>query len=455
MATQQEDGRWKSETGINDYHSTKAGAEARDRNFRTSMGSASAGAGQSMGSFLDMAGKWIILLPLLGLLALLGLVAIAFLKGFVILAVALPLFGISALIGLAFGCYAFLKCDGFIMRFFALIFVTLIVTAPLCWVSYKIYGRTSKHFTTMYSADYIQALPDGSVPRLYEKRFQKGKVLAELSIDERVTVNGITINSKEYNITTQNGITGWVVRDAFPKNAAEMLGIAIDVGGFDQQEVQTDRFVERLMEKYMDKIVTRQSMKGVPLEYRYEVSQDMLNRSIRVNVQTPYLHLTSAEYREGGTLRDIGEKVTLANILYADDATIIYVTAPRLRKNDMNMCLSGAQGNTNAWRNGLIVTCLNTGEVYRALQADYWKTHNIVSASGQPTISGNVFFFPPFKTRHFSLTREVLPMPVQDEIKEGYGGLLGLINNFGAGNFSRASGAVNYNHWEFPEVRVR
>jgi len=326
------------------------------------------------------------------------------------------------------------------------------------WQTTVYYRNSEMIFKTMYSADYIQALPDGSAPLLHQNRHQKGELLGKLGIDERVIVNGISVDYREYNITRSCGTTGWVVSDAFPDNAREMLGIAMDLGGFEQEQIQTDRTVERLMGKYMEAVPIRWTVgRGQVLEYGYEISESTLNRSIRVNAQTPLLYLSSAEYKDGGTLRETGVNVTLANILYAEDATLIYITQPYHRLNDRNlMPHSGLGGNTNEWRNGLIVTDLVTGQVYRALQADYDKTARHISGTGgQQSMETVVYFFPPFRTRHFSLTREVLPMPPPDQIVQGYGGLIGLVNNLFSGNWGRSSGAVPYIHWEFPEVRVR
>ena len=49
MATYEEGKGWKSNTGINDYHSTQGGAEARDQRFNASMRSNSGGGGSNIG----------------------------------------------------------------------------------------------------------------------------------------------------------------------------------------------------------------------------------------------------------------------------------------------------------------------------------------------------------------------------------------------------------------------
>ena len=126
---------------------------------------------------------------------------------------------------------------------------------------------------------------------------------------------------------------------------------------------------------------------------------------------------------------------------------------PFTRINNENLMPHSARGNTNAWKNGLIVTDLTTGNVYRTLQADYAKTFNRID--GNPSLETVVYFFPPFRTRHFSLTREVPPTPLPGELREGYSGLLGLAYNLMSGFDLGGSGSINFNDWNFPEVRVR
>ena len=455
MARQQEDGTFKSVRGHT--YDNEGAAQADNRRFHAEGGNQ--GALKSMGSFLDVFGKLIWIIPLLGLLAIFALLGLAFFRGYLILATRLPLFGVAGIIGLVFGSIGFIFSKGF-ARVFVLIILTLVIGIPLCFGAYGIYTQTDRYFATMFSHDYVQALPDGSAPKLYEKRNNKGRVLTELKIEERVTVNGITLNSKNFNITTAAGLTGWVELNAFPKNAAEMLGIVIEMGGFEQEQIQRDRHTIRLMEKYMEGEPFRRTSKGEPLEYSWKLSQDAQNRFIRVNAQTPLLSLNSKDYREGGKLKEllVPQTVTLDRILYADDCTIIHLyTEYDYTKTRDGRSLLGGKGNTNAWHKGLIVTDLSTGIVYPVMEADYAVTHNIeVIPTGSTTYRAAItYFFPPFKSKYFSLTRTALPMPLMTEVKGEYGGVLGLLDNMISGNWEGRDGSLNYEHWEFPEVRVR
>jgi hypothetical protein len=395
-------------------------------------------------------------------------VLLAFFKGYVILAMRLPLFAISGIIGLIVGLYFFIKSHKgltfreiiapvpLLIRTGIAILITVVVTAPFAFASYGIYRGTDKHFSTMYSADYIQALPDGTAPSLYKKRKQKGGVLAQLSVGERVTVNGIAMNYKDYNITTESGITGWVQREAFPEDAAEMLGIAMELGGFDQEQIQTDRYTERLMEKYLNKTPRRKSTNGEVLTWNYEIDNDKLKNFTRVNIETPLLRLNSKDYKNGGTFQDTGDKITFAGILYAEDCTLIHLTTTA------SYAHGRAGKNTNEWWNNLTVTDLNTGEKWKMLRTEDIKTESTETLLGGKngkeylgTLRHAVFVFPPFKSRNFSLTHEADPMPSVDKIKENYGGLLGLAYNILTHDALDFSGAVNYHDWNFKEVRVR
>ena len=446
MAFEQEDGTWK-EGGVT------YGNQAAMLNATRKGGG---GLASGMSDIAMLGGKAMIIIPIVGAIAMIFLMLVTGVRGFIIIAKTLPLFMVSGIIGLCAGVFVFIKVRvKIILRLLVFCLATVIATAPFAFVSYKIYGRTKLHFPTMYSADYIQALPNGTTPKVYEKRFQKGKVLGELAVGERITVNGITMDYKEYNITTESGITGWITVDALPKDNAEMLAIKLDIDGFEGAEIAMDRMLERLLEKYMDKKTLAEDLKGNPIEFSYIMSEASLSRSISVNLQTPLLHTTSKEYKNGGSLQDTGEKVTFANILYAEDCTIIYVTVPYKIGNGYLTSPSGEKSNTNEWQTGLIAKDLNTGETWQVLQADYRRKATSTIGNGDSRMATVAYFFPPFKSRNFSLTHDVLPMPALDAVKTNYGGLLGFIANQGGGGDGFGDKSVNYYDWNFPEVRVR
>jgi hypothetical protein len=307
------------------------------------------------------------------------------------------------------------------------------------------YYSNSKLFPSVYSADFIQALPDGKVPVLYEKMNNTGAVIAELSVGEKVTVNGVNLRRDNFNITTAEEKTGWVELAAFPEHSNEMLAISVGLDGIDSEEIAVDRQVELLMKKYLavDSTLNRAD---VPTDY-YKMSGDTLHRSTRVNAQTPYLSVERKEFRKGADLAETGFNLVLENILYADDCTVIHlsVTAPK------GMLLAeGGILNLTAWQKALVAKDLDTGEEYPLMQGDYSRANNEEQIEGNRK-SNVVYFFPPFKSRHFSLTHNsVSPLP-DSEKKTGYGGILGLLSSLTGGD--RASDY--YFDWNFPEVRVR
>jgi len=375
-----------------------------------------------------------------GVVTVIVLTLIAGIRGLIILGQTFWLYPLVALIAI-----------------FALIFISkalrirvlnkilgILAAVAICFFGFKAvtsyYVNGNMYFASIYSADYIQALPDGTAPALNEKRNEKGVMLAELGIGEKVTVNGISLNKKEYNITTANGINGWIPLAALPEDNADMLSINISVDGFDSEDIAIDRQVERLMERYMD---VKETGGGAYVVHReYTISQNTLNRSIRVNAQTPLMAVESKEFKKGAELAESGAAVTLENIVYADDCTIIYLTVTDGNVRD----LSGTF-NTTAWKKSLIVTDIVTGEIWPAMQADYKQTwrHEQVSNGYKSAI---VFFFPPFKSRSFSLTHEVLP--IVSKAQAGYGGILGL-----AASITSGGSAATYLDYNFPEVQVR
>jgi hypothetical protein len=179
-----------------------------------------------------------------GIMGLIATIGIPILIIGAIVAVALTLFRALFELGKVFWLYPIVLLAAIVLMAFvrialrrlrAIKLLAFLTFAAVCVLGFmgvtKYYVNSSMYLPSMYSADFIQVLPDGSAPKLYEKRHQRGTVLAELSPDQYVIVNGINVNYQEYNITTADGKTGWVVREAFPEDAAEMLGLSITVGG--------------------------------------------------------------------------------------------------------------------------------------------------------------------------------------------------------------------------------
>jgi len=380
-----------------------------------------------------------------GLVVIVLLTAIAGFRGFYILGKTFWLYPLVGIIALA----AFPIVKGFVRIAVVNILLGLAATVLIFFFGFKsvtaYYANSNMHFASIYSADFIQALPDGKAPSLYEKRNGKGKVLAELSVGQKVTVNGISFKKEEYNVTTADGVIGWVPRAAFPEDGADMLAININVDGFDSEDIAVDREVERLMESYMDvKETGGGTYKGYEMEKhkKYSISQNTLNRSVKVNAETPLMLVGHKAYKKGEQLAASDAMVTLENILYAEDCTVVYLTVTDAKARDLY-----GEFNTTAWKKSLTVKDLDTGETFPLLQADYkpaWK-YEKVKDGYQSSI---VFFFPPFKSRHFSLTHEA-PALMPDG-KSGYGGLLGLVASMTSGGST-----AEYLDYNFPEIRVK
>jgi hypothetical protein len=313
------------------------------------------------------------------------------------------------------------------------------------------YGNSNMHFASIYSADFIQALPDGETPALYEKRNKNGGILAELTVNQKVTVNGISFNKQEYNITTANGVSGWVERSAFPEDAADMLAISIGLDGIDSEEIAVDRQTERLLEKYLE-VKDERIVMDVPTKY-YGISDAVLRRSTRANAETPVVYVDRKAFKDGAELADAGVKAVLENILYADDCTLLYLSITDTAAESQGsrfwaLAATAGSGNTTAWYKSFAVKDLDTGEEWHLMQGDYRRSFRYDKVDGGYK-SSIVFFFPPFKSRHFSLTHEASPLP--DRNNTGYGGILGWISSM-TGQDNHADFYFDYN---FPEVWVR
>ncbi|MDL2229886.1 hypothetical protein LJC14_06515, partial [Treponema sp. OttesenSCG-928-L16] len=288
-----------------------------------------------------------------------------------------------------------------------------------CMGATRYYQNSNRYFASFYSGDYIQALPDGSVPKLYEKRHQKGAA-TELALDEKVTVNGISFDKSEFNITTAAGVTGWVELETFPEDARDMLAINLGLDGVDSEDVAIDRQTERLMARFYDVEEKGGNVdpKGyVSLKYKeYTLKSNVLNRFTRVNVETPFLYLFPKAYKKGEDFMDAGVKLKLAGVAYERDCTVLHLTANyKTTGDDKNFpyyWLPYGPINTNAWKESLTVTDLDTGEKWTVLQADYKKIWSYeTSADNKNHSTTQMFFFPPFKSRHFSITHEADPLP--------------------------------------------
>ena len=430
MAIQDSDGKYIGAEGTKHDNATSAAAT------RTSGGS-----NVQFGFVGGLAGVGVKAM-FLGLAMVLILMAVAGLRAVLILAKTFWLYSVVLLLGLIAFIFILAKLRNNIVGLFA--FILICVLGSYGATSY--YKNSDMVFASEYSVDYIQALSNGNAPLLYEKMDNKGKVIAELTVNEKVTVNGVNLRRNQFNITTAEGKTGWVELAAFPENANEMLSINIGTDGVDTQDIAIDRKVEQLMTKYLE-VDRNLNIESIPTDF-YKMPASLLNRSLRINTQAPLLTVERKALKKGAELSNTGVNIILENIYYADDCTILYltVTDPKI------WTIAGDVLNTNEWKKALTVKDLDTGSEYPLMQAKryYHRTYKYEQV-GNNYVSSIVYFFPPFKSRHFSLTfNGVSPAPDKNS-KTGYGGILGLMSD--ATGLSRA-----YDYffdWNFSEVRIR
>jgi hypothetical protein len=165
------------------------------------------------------------------------------------------------------------------------------------------------------------------------------------------------------------------------------------------------------------------------------------------------MYVDRKAFKDGAELVDAGVKAVLENILYAEDCTLLYLSITDTTKESQGSriwALAATAGNTNttAWYKSFTVKDLDTGEEWPLIQSDYRRSFRYDKVDGGYK-SSIVFFFPPFKSRHFSLTHTVSPLP--DKNNTGYGGILGWISSM-TGQDNHSDFYFDYN---FLEVRVR
>lgn len=388
---------------------------------------------------------------LAGLLSILVLVLVAGIRGAWILSKVFWLYPIVVLIAIL--AFIFIKKSlrtSIPILNFLLAFV---LAAAICFLGFKganfYYGNTDMHFAAIYSDDFVQALPDGKAPVVYEKRDKKGNVIAELSINEKVKVNGISFDKQEFNITTADGKSGWVERAAFPEDAADMLAITVGLDGIDSNEIGIDRQTERMIEKYLE-VKKELIVMDVPTKF-YGMSDAILRQSAKVNAKAPLMYVDRNAFKDGGELSDAGVKIVLENILYANDCTLLYLTVTDNTPESKGIRIWPLAESLNVtdWQKSFVVKDLSTNETFPLMQGDYSRSFYYDKIDGGYK-SNIVFFFPPFKSKHFSLTHNgVSPLP-DDKSKTGYGGILGLMSKL-TGQDRASDFYFDYN---FPDVRV-
>ncbi len=458
MAYQDKQGYWHVEGTSETFRSFQ---DANAAKYKLEHPAKAESSGPGSPGLMDFVLGFLMASPVIALICVVLLILLAGFRGFFIIAKTLPLFGVAVVLAIAAAHTARRKLGVGILGGFL---IANILMVALVIGSYQIYARSNLFFASMYSADYIQELPDGGAPTLYEKRFQKGDALADLTIGESVTVNGITMDYKEYNITTEDGVTGWVEAAAFSEEAAEMLAVTIGTDGFESSEIQSDGRVVQLLRKYMIEQVDVETVFWQEVKtYDYEDNPETIARMSKPNVSAPLMLTNAQEILNGGGLEDSGAEVTITGVLYAEDCTIIRLSCIRTYGESKFFAnMAGARGNTNEWKNALTVTDLDTGEKWPVMPFDYWLTdEGGVVFSNDPDLDSTepvTFFFPPFASRHFSLTHEgVLPHPDPDEgenVTTGYGGLLGLISNWTSGQGLKPDVEITFNDYNFPEVWV-
>jgi len=329
----------------------------------------------------------------------------------------------------------------------------------------------------IFSADYVQALPDGSEPVVYKGRNGKGKELARLKAGEKIRVNGVTRDRLEYNIVTPDGKKGFVTVKAFPEDAlpknngsniVEVFKTYYSKDGlYTDQYKSVDRDAKNILER-ADKEYFVKTDKG-----RY--SERLTGRAQRaaraVNIKTTPAWF----YKKGNIAKEYIPKkeidIVLKNIVYLDDCTIIMIelsnTFDRFTDNEgafLEALLPlgfgyGYRENKDRveYAESLVLRDLNVPDsepvaLMNGIRYTYNKDGDVNN-----NIYGIALIFPPFSSRNFSLTHSV-PLNIKrpNPIKRFFNSPIAFfqwLSKEGSDKIFLYSAYLT--QWDFPEVRVR
>lgn len=309
--------------------------------------------------------------------------------------------------------------------------LALIAAAVVGFLGFKgvgaVYDSGDRYYPSEYCGDYIRKLPDGSTPKFTTKRDGRGDELPALKPGQWVRVNGISYKEDQYNITTWEGVTGWVEGAAFPKDGAQWVFDRFGSGGTMLREIPKDRQVESYSKKYLE------SKNGG------EMQPATLQQAIRVGAQTPFMELSRDEFKKTGDTLFVesGMTVTLERIVYAEGCTMIQIS---LTPKD-NLYEYQSLGDTFET---LQVKDLDTGKTFDVIPGNYRRAQ-WEDEGGKRHV---VFMFWPFSSRRFSLTHTGYPQ--LDKHGGGFIGRLASIVSFGGEMETKY-----FTDWNFKEIKVR
>jgi hypothetical protein len=351
-------------------------------------------------------------------------------------------------------------------------FLSLLVAIGIGFAGFQISGA---HYYTVfekshYSADYIQALSDGSAPLLHEKLDGKGTVLATLAIGGKVKVNGVSRDRREYNITTPEGVTGWVEAgsfpaDALPKKDGSLFDLVIKQDGklVSDRLIAFDRDLMNLQpvlnEKYI--IADKDGAGNNIFESFRGLTPAAQRMAIPVNLAVSTKWISGEDILKGKAPTDMTEnpdiQVVLKSIIYGAECTIILVESAGIfdyRKTGEPLFDTIGDEHEKFMLSLVMQDLDNPGSTpvnvmdviaYSQLaDGKYGSTLALYSNSG---IAGMALIFPPFKTRHFSITHTEPVMEKPGFVARTALSLLSKILKKGE--------TEDFGAWDFPEVWVR
>ena len=253
---------------------------------------------------------------------------------------------------------------------------------------------------SIFTDDYVVIEAD-----IHSRRFMAGKAIGQVSVGEKVTVNGVSRDRLAFNITTSEGITGWISADAFPEDANFQVDAVLQVVKAQLPILRNSATQSRLIRddwrnndramRDRDWFNVRQAAMGnyFGLEVvdgwgRFGVGSGLTQAAL--SVAHPVNTAVTGQYYI--KLNEIEEfELILHSVMYLPEVTIV-----RLHTDHERALWSLLSPRDQSWEKSIVLTCLDTGERFPIWDSDSagWDDLQVV------------LFFPPTKSRHFSIIHE-------------------------------------------------
>jgi hypothetical protein len=244
-----------------------------------------------------------------------------------------------------------------------------------------------------------------------------GRAKAQVAEGEKVIVNGVSRDRKEFNITTDAGVKGWIPAAAFPKDAADpvdnafkvaasvfksnKLLLARDLYGKNSESYGRDRDWRNVFTGVMGRYLEQKFE-----EYKKEdgsTGYAWVGGAKGLTFEAMRMALTAGQTTPARVKKTTGKNVmldtelTLKSVTYAPEVTMIQIAETEETKETKETLF----WEDRALINSVVLKDLDTGETFRL-----WYYERVEVGYDNHSIYEYYFIYPPTKARHFSLSHE-------------------------------------------------